>query len=65
MRLSRWLTVKKSTCQCRSYGFDTWVGKIPWKRGWQPTPVFLTGNPTDKTNKTGHSHGFAESDTTE
>ena len=21
--------------------FDTWVGKIPWRRGWQPTPVFL------------------------
>ena len=23
--------------------FDSWVGKIPWKRAWQPTPVFLTG----------------------
>ena len=23
--------------------FDTWVGKIPWKRKWQPTPVFLPG----------------------
>ena len=21
--------------------FDTWVGKIPWRREWQPTPVFL------------------------
>ena len=25
------------------YGLDPWVGKIPWKRAWQPTPVFLPG----------------------
>jgi len=34
------------TCQCRRHkrsGFDPWVGKIPWKRAWQPTPVFLPG----------------------
>ena len=34
------------TCQCRKHkrcGFDPWVGKIPWKRKWQPTPVFLPG----------------------
>ena len=24
-------------------GFDPWVGKIPWRRKWQPTPVFLLG----------------------
>ena len=24
-------------------GFDRWVGKIPWRRAWQPTPVFLPG----------------------
>ena len=23
--------------------FDPWVGKIPWRRQWQPTPVFLPG----------------------
>jgi len=23
--------------------FDPWVGKIPWKREWLPTPVFLPG----------------------
>ena len=33
-------TVKKICLQCRP-GFDPWVGKIPWKRKWQPTPVFL------------------------
>ena len=29
--------------QCRRHGFDPWVGKILWKRGWQPTPVFSLG----------------------
>ena len=24
-------------------GFNAWVGKIPWRRAWQPTPVFLPG----------------------
>ena len=35
---------KEPTCQCRRYkrlGFDPWVGKIPWRRTWQPTPVFF------------------------
>ena len=36
---------KESTSQCRSRrcGFDPWVGKIPWSREWQATPVFLPG----------------------
>ena len=29
--------------QCRRPGFDPWIGKIPWRRPWQPTPVFLPG----------------------
>ena len=29
--------------QCERLGFDPWVGKIPWRRAWQPTPVFLPG----------------------
>ena len=31
---------KEAACQCR---FDPWVRKIPWRRAWQPTPVFLSG----------------------
>ncbi len=27
----------------RDFQFDLWVGKIPWRRAWQPTPVFLPG----------------------
>ena len=37
---------KVPSCQCRrhkSHGFSPWVGKIPWMRAWQPTPVFLSG----------------------
>jgi len=26
-----------------SPGFDPWVRKIPWRREWKPTPVFLPG----------------------
>ena len=29
--------------KCRRPRFDLWVGKIPWRRKWQPTPAFLPG----------------------
>ena len=35
-----WLSNKESICQCRRRGFSSWVGKIPWRRAWHPTPVF-------------------------
>ena len=37
---------KEPTHQCRRHkrcGFDPRVRKIPWRRAWQPTPVFLPG----------------------
>ena len=37
---------KEPACQCRRHKrcrFDPWVGKIPWRRTWPPTPVFLPG----------------------
>jgi len=27
----------------KTHMFDSWVGKIPWRRAWQPTPIFLLG----------------------
>ena len=33
----------ESTCQCRRFRFHPWIRKIPWRRKWQPTPVFLHG----------------------
>ena len=32
-----------SCLKCRRPGFDPWVGKIPWRGKWQPTPVFFPG----------------------
>ena len=37
---------KEPVCQlrrCRRCGFSRWVVKIPWRRAWQPTPVFFSG----------------------
>ena len=37
---------KESAWQCRRpkrHGFGPWVRKIPWRRAWQPTPVFFPG----------------------
>ena len=33
--------VKASASNAGKPGFDPWAGKIPWRRKWQPTPVFL------------------------
>ena len=44
--LPKWLSGKESACQCRRlrrHGFDPWVGKIPWRKKWQPILVFLPG----------------------
>ena len=40
------MSCKEPSCQCRRHKrhrFDRWVGRIPWRRAWQPTPVFLPG----------------------
>ena len=36
-------SVVKNPLQYRRPGFSPWVGKIPWRRKWLPTPVFLPG----------------------
>ena len=51
---------------CMRPGFDPWVGKIPWRRKWQPTPVFLPGESHGQRTLLGYSPwGRKESDTTE
>ena len=46
--------------------FDPWVGKILWKRKWQPTPVVLPGKFQGQRNLVGYSSwGHKELDTTE
>ena len=36
-----WLRQYRNCLQCRRPRFSLWIGKIPWRRKWQPTPVFL------------------------
>ena len=42
----RCISGKEPACQCRRHerhGFYPWIGRIPWRRAWQPTLVFLPG----------------------
>ena len=62
-----WLTIlyfglprcgKEPTCQCRRCkrrGFHPCVGKTPWRRAWQPTPVFLHGESHRQKSLVGYS----------
>ena len=60
---------KEPGCQCRRckrHGFDPWVGKIPWRRAWQPIPVFLPGESHGQRSLAGYSlQGCKESAMTE
>ena len=58
-------SVLKRICQCRTCRFNPWVRKIPWRRKWQPTPVFLPGKSHGQRSLAGCSPwGCKESDTT-
>ena len=51
-------TGKESACQCRRPrrpGFDPCIEKIPWRRKWQPTPVFLPGESHGQSSLAGYS----------
>ena len=65
-QLPWWLRGYSVCLQCRRPGFEPWVGKIPWRRKWQPTPVFLPGESHGWRSLVGYSpSGHKESDTTE
>ena len=63
------LVVKNSPAysgDVKRYGLDPWIGKIPWRRERQPTPVFLPGKSHGQRSLVGYSpKGCKESDTTE
>ena len=50
-----WLSGRESTCQFRRHRFDPWVGKIPWRRKWQPILVFLPGKSHGQRSLAGYS----------
>ena len=60
---------KELTCQCRRHkrhGFSPWIGKSPWRRAWQPTPVFLPGESYGQRSLVGNiPQGGKELDVTE
>ena len=57
---------KESACQCRRPGFNPWVRKIPWRRTWQPTPLFWPGKSHGQRSLVGYSPwGCKELDTAE
>ena len=60
---------KESTCQCRRLerlAFDPWVRKIPWRRKWLPTPLFLPRKFHGQRSLVDYSSwGHKELDTTE
>ena len=63
----RIISLSDSVClQCSRPGFDPWVRKIPWRRKWQPTPVFLPGESHGRRSLVGYSPwGCKKLDTTE
>ena len=61
-----WLSREQSACQCRRCGFKPWVGKISWRRKWQPTPIFLPGKYHKQRRLAGYSlWGCKQSEMTE
>ena len=51
-------SVKNPPAKCRRYRrlwFDPWVGKIPWRRKWQPTPVFFSWKSHGQRSMVGYS----------
>ena len=51
------LKKKKKHLQCRRTVSDLWLRKIPWRRDWPPTPVFLPGEFHGQRSLVGYSPG--------
>ena len=63
---SDWVEPVINRLQWGRPGFNPWIGKIPWRREWQPTVVFLPGESHGQKNLGAYSPwGQKESDTTE
>jgi len=47
-----------TSAEDRRHGFDPWVGKIPCRRKWQPTPVFFPGKSHGHKSLAGYKEKF-------
>ena len=66
VRLPWWLGRYSVCLQYRRPGFDSWVGKVPWRRKWQSTSALSPGKSHGRRSLIGYSPwGSKESDTTE
>ena len=52
---SLWLRRERTYLPCRRPRFDPWIGKIPWRRKWQPTLEFLPGKSHEQRSLVGCS----------
>ena len=55
---TREVSGQEPTCKCMRCvrgGFHPWVGRIPWRRAWQPNPVFLLGESHGQRSLVGYS----------
>ena len=50
-----WFRWSRVCLQCRRPEFDPWVRKIPWRKKWQPTPIFLPGESYGQRNLADYS----------
>ena len=59
---------KEPACQCKRHkrcGFDSWVGKTPWRKAWKPTSIFFLGESKGQRSLAGYSPwGCKDSDMT-
>ena len=57
---------KESACDSGDLRFSSWIRKLPWRREWQPTPVFLPGESCGQKSLVDYSSwGCKDSDTAE
>ena len=66
--LPSWLNSKEPTCRLqfrnhRICGFDSWVGKTPWRRKWHPAPGFWPGKSHGQRRLAAYSPGGCKSQT--
>ena len=53
--MAQWLRIRLQCRGLRRHRFNPWVGKMPWRRRWQPTPAFLPGESHGQRSLAGYS----------